>query len=373
MKSIPRTWFSTSLTGSAGEMEERLRALFQGAKKRPPVLALLALALGVGLCGNLISCQQTQAAPIPSSNGTEDTPAPIESESAVTTTQLVASPPRQNPLLEVFSDAVAAEGFLLEEQSNGKVLVSRSGKGTAVFTASTFTDDGGNEILAIGVVQDETTLKDGIFVSAQQGGSVHTVTWNKDGVDYFLYTNNGMHQGYSGGEGGVVAFDGSDIRWIWPVEGDLRDPEGTLRREYQDYFETHKPLLCSGGVEIFSLNESFGLYDGSPVQWEPESSEIFYNDGMEALPIGVFWKVRVWLEEFSRDSNNPYGASNLSAMWRIEQIKPVEQHKEGSGTYQVKVRADNNDALYAEALVDLDVEHHITLRDWQFVDSEKIS
>ena len=60
MDSFPRTPFSTPLSGSARETEERIRNIFQYQKKRPPAL-LLALACALALlCGGLVSCQ-TQA------------------------------------------------------------------------------------------------------------------------------------------------------------------------------------------------------------------------------------------------------------------------------------------------------------------------
>ena len=53
----PNTPFSTPLSGSARETEERIRNIFQYQKKRPPIL-LLALACALALlCGGLVSCQ----------------------------------------------------------------------------------------------------------------------------------------------------------------------------------------------------------------------------------------------------------------------------------------------------------------------------
>ena len=55
--SLPRSPFSTPLSGSAREAEDRIRNIFQYQKKRPPAL-LLALACALALlCGGLVSCQ----------------------------------------------------------------------------------------------------------------------------------------------------------------------------------------------------------------------------------------------------------------------------------------------------------------------------
>ena len=49
--SLPRSPFSTPLSGSAREAEDRIRNIFQYQKKRPPIL-LLALACALALlCG----------------------------------------------------------------------------------------------------------------------------------------------------------------------------------------------------------------------------------------------------------------------------------------------------------------------------------
>ena len=53
----PKTPFSTPLSGSAREAEERIRSIFQYKKKRPPLL-FFALACSLALlCGGLVSCQ----------------------------------------------------------------------------------------------------------------------------------------------------------------------------------------------------------------------------------------------------------------------------------------------------------------------------
>lgn len=63
--SLPRSPFSTPLSGSARETEERIRNIFQYKKKRPPVLFLaLACALAL-LCGGLVSCQARETAETP--------------------------------------------------------------------------------------------------------------------------------------------------------------------------------------------------------------------------------------------------------------------------------------------------------------------
>ena len=60
LRSLPRSPFSTPLSGSARETEDRIRNIFQYKKKRPPLLLfILACALAL-TCGGLVSCQPAQ-------------------------------------------------------------------------------------------------------------------------------------------------------------------------------------------------------------------------------------------------------------------------------------------------------------------------
>lgn len=55
---MPRTPFSTGLSGSARETEIRLRNIFAGPKKRPPLPFLILMFAIAIFCGNLVSCRQ---------------------------------------------------------------------------------------------------------------------------------------------------------------------------------------------------------------------------------------------------------------------------------------------------------------------------
>ncbi len=56
-RKIPHTPFSTPLSGSAREVEFRLKHIFSRPKKRPPVIFLALVSALCLLCGNLVSCQ----------------------------------------------------------------------------------------------------------------------------------------------------------------------------------------------------------------------------------------------------------------------------------------------------------------------------
>ncbi len=60
---MPRTPFSTPLSGSARETEIRIRNIFSGPKKRPPLPFLILMFAIAIFCGNLVSCRQRPPEP----------------------------------------------------------------------------------------------------------------------------------------------------------------------------------------------------------------------------------------------------------------------------------------------------------------------
>ena len=54
---MPRTPFSTPLSGSVKETEMRIRNIMSGPKKRPPLPFLILVFSVCIFCGNLVSCQ----------------------------------------------------------------------------------------------------------------------------------------------------------------------------------------------------------------------------------------------------------------------------------------------------------------------------
>ena len=60
---MPRTPFSTGLSGSARETEIRLRNIFAGPKRRPPVLLMVLTVVLILLCGNLVAFRALPAEP----------------------------------------------------------------------------------------------------------------------------------------------------------------------------------------------------------------------------------------------------------------------------------------------------------------------
>ena len=99
-ENMPRTPFSTPLSGSAKETEIRIRNIMSGPKRRPPVL-FLALVFSVCIfCGNLVSCQvkETETPDAGSSSSLADLP----------------DSPEQKPDMEVREEQVVLEDIDLD-------------------------------------------------------------------------------------------------------------------------------------------------------------------------------------------------------------------------------------------------------------------
>ena len=60
---MPRTPLSTHLSRSARETEIRIRNIFSGPKKRPPVPLMILVAALCIFCGNIVSCQMAEPEP----------------------------------------------------------------------------------------------------------------------------------------------------------------------------------------------------------------------------------------------------------------------------------------------------------------------
>ena len=61
---MPRTPLSTHLSRSARETEIRIRNIFSGPKKRPPVPLMILVAALCIFCGNIVSCQIAEPADV---------------------------------------------------------------------------------------------------------------------------------------------------------------------------------------------------------------------------------------------------------------------------------------------------------------------
>lgn len=313
--SFPRTRLSTRMSGSASETEQRLRHLF--AKHKRPALALVAVVgFSIGLCGSLVACRTQMG---------------------------------QEQRLDALYDT-AAMSFGQEPEREELACIQGRG-GTLV--AAYFYDDYPRYTLAIGVEDEDAQVTAPVFSTHFAGGRPHVSTFEKDGVDYLLYTANGGGQGSTYGEAGLIAFDGTDFTWVWPVEGDVRQQDSRAYQAYQTYWAGKKALLCSGGVEIFQQSEDFLPMSPGDKQWY-FSEHIRFVQEETAVPDEITEELRQVLEDATRDENNPWQARNTSALWQIVQVTPGEDTLCGR-RYTLLARADGEDGTW----LGMDVLIHI--------------
>lgn len=281
---FPKTRLSTRMSGSAKETEQRLRNLF-ARHKRPALVLAAAVMLCIGLCGGLVACKML----------------PVNDEIR----------------LEELYDPT---GTYLWDNVHQELLTCINGKnGTLV--AGHYYDDYPHYTLAIGVENDGGQLTGPVFSAGTTGGRPQISTFQKDGVDYLLYAINGVHQGITYGEAGLIAFDGTDFTWVWPVEGDLRQQDSQAWADYQTYWEGKKALLCPGGVEVFQQTEDFAAMTPGARQWY-FSQRVRFTQEEPTVPDEIMDKLRRILEDGSGNIDSPWQA--YSAQWQIAQVTPGE-------------------------------------------------
>ena len=309
---IPRTPFSTPLSGSARETELRLKNIFSGPKKRPPVLFLALIFSVCLLCGNLVSCQMAapegEAAPGRLNNSqtpdvsldlTEHVPADVSYEAAPLGKE------EQALIDALFRTAERHNGYRF--QSPTAQLMSYMQKDGWVLGA-VFVEDHLENTLILGIMDKETgEVPHAIFQRSCHGGVPQVVTFRGDDGEYrLLYTFNGQENGQLDGQAGVIRFDGEFMAWEWPVEGDARygkaPPDGPVGAfsEYEAYWDSHLALLAPGGLDVYTVNPGF-VWGGDEPMWRLDHNETFWYDSSSAeeLPMPIYFQSLNWLNEYT--------------------------------------------------------------------------
>lgn len=210
--------------------------------------------------------------------------------------------------------------------------------------------------LVIGAIDNTTGyLAHTPYISTRQGGSAHASLFQQDGKTYMLYTFNYMSQGLIYGESGAVGLEEGHLLWAWPIQGSLLDGEPRLQSDYNAYWTDHLALIAPGGVDIFQRTQ-YDVINGDGPQWSFYYKEPLYSVPEDDLPVDVYTQIRIWLDEFTRDSNNPWNSLNASAVWQIVSITPVDGRfanisEDGTTTYFLIAKADRGGELYFTASI----------------------
>ena len=309
---MPRTPFSTPLSGSARETEIRIRNIMSGPKRRPPVLFLVLVFSVCIFCGNLVSCQvkETEGAQPGGSSSQEvqGTPADLGglpadgAEEALLQALLQATggaEPVQSPSARLL-DYVQTDDLIL-----GAALMEGHLENT----------------LLLGVMDRETRALTGpIFRYAVKNGFPNVVTVYPNLSDYnseegpcLLYTFNGQENGQYTGQAGLVCLDGKDLAWKWPAEGDVRDPDSPAGQAYRDFWTGHLAVAAPGGVDVYAVNPDFEWGGDEPWSiWQLDHNEAFWEAEETNLPMPIYFQSLSWLVGYT---NDPGG-------WRVLSLKP---------------------------------------------------
>jgi len=310
-------------------VELRLRNIFSGPKKRPPVLFLALMFAVCLLCGNLVSCQMAEAEVPkgPSQSGDVSTPEELPVVRAVPVDP--DHPPRTEEeewlLQALFLSADTQAPFQVPQ---ARLLGCLEGE-DAVLGAALVTDHLENT-LVLGVVDREThELDPSAFRRSCHAGVANVITFRDyDGTDCLLYTFNGQENGQYTGQAGLVCLEEGKLCWKWPVEGDARfvkaPPDGPagVYSEYEAYWQGHLALLAPGGVDIYEVNPEFEWGKDEPAsKWQIGGDELFYADpsSASALPMPVYFQALRWLTEYTRD---PGGWRVVSLLLNEEKCDP---------------------------------------------------
>ena len=212
-------------------------------------------------------------------------------------------------------------------------------------------------VLAIGAVDNATGQLLGSVFEARGSGAFPFCRsiLRQDGTPALLYAANSTQQGLSQGEAGLVCLDRTALRWSWPVEGDVLQEGSQAQTDYSAYWDSHLALPSPGGMDVF-VQTNNTVVNGDGPQWIPDHNQLFYAVPEDRLTAGIYYQVRVWLEEFTRDQYNPWNSRNASAAWQIVSLTPEdgvyrERNFEGRVYYNLVARADNGQDLYLNASV----------------------
>ena len=209
---MPRTPFSTQLSRSAKETEIRIRNIFSGPKKRPPVLFLALMCLIALSCGDLVSCQVKEA----EAPDVSDQPASSRQGDGLLDSE-------EQALLDALFQAAEQERDYPFQIPTISLLNSMEKDGWALGVV--FVEDHLENTLILGVMDEASgrVLTD-VFQCSYHGGIPNVVTFQDDNGDYcVLYTFNGQMNGQYYGEAGMYVFDGIRMVRKWPSAEDAPD------------------------------------------------------------------------------------------------------------------------------------------------------
>ena len=227
---VPRSPFTTPLSGSARETELRIRSIFQWKKQRPPLWAMVLIATLILTCGGLAAC-------------------PMQEE-----------PDLAQLLMETHEIYPYDSGRM-----SSKLLLSQEGEDCTLALA--LVDGGAHPAglgnLMLGLWDEKGQNWRGPVQQVPGDDGLFSAWTDAEGVLNILCANTSTWTGIEGAS--TVAhyrFDGSNL-------------EETAQWDYysDDGLSDQKAVPVEGGLELYSLNPEWGYPDSIqsgdpwPEQW----------------------------------------------------------------------------------------------------------
>ena len=223
-------------------------------------------------------------------------------------------------------EALAAEYTMVWEEGDAPYLLLCQPWGDDLLIGAARHTGRFGDTLLIGVMdRDSGRLTGPALQRSWQGGRPQVLFYQEGGTPYLAYVCDGSHQGYSGGDAGLLRFQGDDFTWVWPVEGDLRDEDSQAYQDYRAFWDVtnHFPLLAPGGFEVFIPHPAGGRPVGP--EWASTGRVSLWADPVDELPGGTYDGVRAWLENFARNDYERDGDWKESYfLWQILSLAPLE-------------------------------------------------
>jgi len=264
-ENVPRTPFSTPLSGSAREVELRLKNIFSGPKKRPPLPLLILMACVCIFCGNLVSCHTME----PPQSNAPDISAPDSSavEPADESARWMLYWEEVTPKL------VAQRDDYLPEDPLGEPLLNVTGEDLNLlmvgWAASGHT--GGFYNLLLGTFDQGGNPVDFYDIGGDAG--VYSTWEEADGL-HLVCANTVTWQGWeSGGAPMHFRFNGNTLEVVDQIPASPMSAPAMPQRlsEWDEEKYDCKYLPLPGAVEVYRRTEGWNnmsaAWQGVP-QWE---------------------------------------------------------------------------------------------------------
>ena len=256
---MPRTPFSTSLSGSAKEVELRLKNIFSGPKKRPPLPFLILMFAVCVFCGNLVSCHVSEQRQPDSPDASNPGSSAVEPADESARWMLYWE--------EVTPKLLAQREDYMPGDPLGEVILNMTGEDLNLllvgWSASGHT--GGFYNLLLGTFDQEGNPVDFFDIGGDAG---LWSAWDEADGLHLICTNTGTWQGWeSGGAPMHFLFDGNTLEVVDAIPPSPMSAPAMPQRlsEWEgDEFDC-KYLPIPGAVEVYRRTPG---WDNISAEWQ---------------------------------------------------------------------------------------------------------